>query len=134
MLPWKTCERIAGLWARTVSTRRYINDEFTEVSIATKIFTRNVAELRANPACSLLWQADYGGTGGWVLAIGKAEIQPDPNVGKGEDVDGHDKAKVVFHVERLELQDYKQKILSGGHDYWRPVIMARKDNGWVLLQ
>ena len=113
--------------ARTVSTRKYINDDFTEISIATKIYTRKVEELRARPEFSLLWQADYGDTGGWVLALGKAEILPDPT-------QGSDKAKIVFHVERLEIQDYKLKILSDGHDMWRPVILERKDGAWVKVQ
>jgi hypothetical protein len=111
----------------TVSTRKYINDDFTEISIATKIYTRKVEELRARPEFSLLWQADYGDTGGWVLALGKAEILPDPT-------QGSDKAKIVFHVERLEIQDYKLKILSDGHDMWRPVILERKDGAWVKVQ
>merc|ERR1719506_2192311 len=35
--------------SRTVAPRGYISEDFTEVSIATKIFTRKVAEVRAHP-------------------------------------------------------------------------------------
>jgi len=122
--------------SRSVSTRHYISEDF-EVSIATKIFTRKVEELRANPHCSFLWKYESDEkktTGGWILAIGEAKVVPHANVGKGPEVDGHDKAKIVFTPHRLEVQDYPNHILAFGHDKWRCSILERKEGEWVKLQ
>lgn len=122
--------------SRSVSTRHYISEDF-EVSIATKIFTRKVEELTANPHCSFLWKYESDEkktTGGWILAIGEAKVVPHANVGKGPEVDGHDKAKIVFTPHRLEVQDYPNHILAFGHDKWRCSILERKEGEWVKLQ
>jgi len=120
--------------SRTVSPRHYINDSFTEVSMATKIFTRKCEEIRKRPEASLLWKDDDGKIGGWVLAIGRAEVVPDPNVGKGPDVDGHDKAKILLRVERLEIQDYTTGILGDGVDTWKPAILELQNGAWTKIQ
>jgi len=122
--------------SRSVSTRHYISKDF-EVSIATKIFTRKVEEIRANPHCSFLWKYESDEkktTGGWVLAIGEAKVVPHENVGKCPEVDGHDKAKIVFTPLRLEVQDYPNHILAGGHDKWRCIILERRGSDWVKLR
>ena len=122
--------------SRSVSTRHYISENF-EVSIATKIFTRKVEEIRANPHCSFMWKYESDEkktTGGWILAIGEAKVVPHANVGKGPEVDGHDKAKIVFTPHRLEVQDYPNNILAGGYDKWRCSILERQNGEWVKLQ
>lgn len=123
--------------SRSVSTRHYITDDFTEVSIATKIFTRKVEELRKNPNFSLMWKYETDEkktTGGWVLAMGQARVVPHANVGKGPEVDGFDKAKIVFSINRLEIQDYTNNILAFGHDKWRCCILERQQGEWVKVQ
>ena len=120
--------------SRTVSPRGYITDDFTQVTMATKIFTRKCDEIKKRPEVSLFWKDDDGVNGGWVLALGKAEVVPDPNVGKGPDVDGNDKAKIVLKVERLEIQDYGANIMGEGVNRWKPCILERQDGAWVKLQ
>jgi hypothetical protein len=123
--------------SRSVSTRHYINEDFTEVSIATKLFTRKVEELSQNPNFSLLWKYESDEmktTGGWILAIGEAKVVPHPNAGKGPEVDGHDKAKIVFSINRLEIQDYPNNILAFGHDKWRCCILERQGHEWLKVR
>ena len=123
--------------SRSVSTRHYISEDFTEVSIATKLFTRKVTELEENPNFSLMWKYESDEkktTGGWILAMGKAKIVPHPNAGKGPEVDGFDKAKIVFSINRLEVQDYPNHILADGHDKWRCTILERQQGKWVKLR
>mmetsp|Transcript_64066 Transcript_64066/g.88032 ORF Transcript_64066/g.88032 Transcript_64066/m.88032 type:complete len:229 (-) Transcript_64066:212-898(-) len=123
--------------SRSVSTRHYISEDFCECSIATKIYTRKVEELKHNPNFSLMWKYESDvkkTTGGWILAIGTAQVVPHPNVGKGLDVDGHDKATIVFSIQRLEIQDYPNQILAYGYDKWRCSILERLGDKWVKVR
>jgi len=123
--------------SRSVSTRHYISEDFTQVSIATKLFTRKVTELEKNPNFSLMWKYESDEaktTGGWILALGQATVVPDDNAGKGPEIEGFDKAKIVFSINRLEIQDYPNHILAHGYDRWRPCILERQHGKWVKLR
>merc|ERR1712032_930515 len=110
---------------RAVTTGKYINEDFTEISIATRGHTRKCAEIQAQGKATVFWQ-DKTGSGAWVSAACTGVVEP------GDRDDG--KAKVRLTVQRIELQDYNANITGNGLDCWAPCVLERANGVWQKTQ
>lgn len=107
---------------RTVSPKSYVSADFSEVTVATRAYTRKCAEIKGNPICSLYWQ----GAKGWIVATGTGQVID----GEATSDPSEQKAKVVFKVARLEVQDYDSGIMK---DKWAPAVFEYSDGAWSRM-
>lgn len=111
--------------SRLVSPGKYISEDFSSVSVATRMHTRKVSEIReVSEKVSLFWQDGRG----WLAVQGTARVEP--GAGEGEE----QKGKVQVEVHRLEMQDYTLHVTGNGFDEWRPAVLERRGEGWMKLQ
>ena len=127
--------------SRRVTGKPKLQVRAKQCSACARLSGRLTQQVVLSTACrwlfSLMWKYESDEaktTGGWILAMGQAKVVPHANAGKGPEVDGFDKAKVVFAINRLEIQDYPNHILAFGHDKWRCCILERKGDEWVKVR
>lgn len=111
---------------RTVTTGKYVSEDFSEITVATRSNTRKCEEISSAGKATVFWQ-DKTGSGAWVSAACTATVDA------GDRDDG--KAKVRLIVKRLEVQDYNANVTGCGTDCWKPLILERADDGsWKKVQ
>lgn len=65
--------------SRLVSPGKHIAKDFSEVSVATRLFTRKVGEIQENPLVSLFWQNRKSDrSSSWVAIQGTAVVKDSP--------------------------------------------------------